>query len=81
MTAAANNVSCNVRLLAKPPRPLRSLCIVMMTSFANAIAAAMTWQGWADRRQGALIQIKKNQIADRKDRIRQVNAVTDAGGG
>jgi hypothetical protein len=51
MTAAANKPSCNVKLLAKPPRPLRSLCMVMMISLADAIAETVAFQRYADARQ------------------------------
>ena len=59
MTAAANKPNCNVKLLAKPPRLLWPLCIVMMTSLADAIAETVAFQRWADARKSALIQINK----------------------
>ena len=45
--AAANKLNCSVKLLAKPPRPLWSLCIVMMTSLVDAIAASQRRLGEA----------------------------------
>jgi hypothetical protein len=59
MTTAASRHSCSAKLSASPPRPLLSLCIVMMISLADVIAATMSWRLWADQRRRALIQINK----------------------
>jgi hypothetical protein len=59
MTAAANNPNCNVKLLAKPPRPLWSLCMVMMTSLADAMAENGGFSTLRRCVESALIQINK----------------------